>query len=82
MFRLNKICKTTQQCLQPVLLLIPEVPVKISNDKTKFITFEPKVCAGQPAGSTSYKNYVWVIEEGSPQQWIELMQDWMQKGKI
>ena len=42
MFRLNEIRKTMQQHLQPMLSLIPEVPVKISNDKSKFITFEPK----------------------------------------
>ena len=41
----------------------------------QFITFELKVRAGQPAGSTNYKKYVRVFEEGSPQQWIELMQD-------
>ena len=75
MFRLNEIRKTAQQRIQPMLSLVPEVPVKISNDKSKFITFELKVCAGQPAGSTNYKKYVQVFEEGSPQQWIELMQD-------
>ena len=75
MFRLNEICKTTQQRLQPVLLLVPEIPIKVSDDKSKFMTFELKVCTGQPAGSTNYKKYVWVFEEGSPQQWIELMQD-------
>ena len=75
MFRLNEIMKTSQKRLQPVLSLVPEVPVKISDDKSKFITFELKVRAGQPAGSTSYKKYVRVFEEGSPQQWIELMQD-------
>ena len=75
MFRLNKIRKTMQQRLQPVLSLIPEVPVKISDDKSKFIIFELKIRAGQPAGSTSYKKYVQVFEEGSPQHWIELMQD-------
>ena len=58
MFRLNEIRKTTQQHLLPVLSLIPEVPVKISDDKSMFITFELKVCAGQPAGSTSYKKHV------------------------
>ena len=58
MFRLNKNRKTTQQRLPPVLSLIPEVPVKISDDKRKFITFELKVSGGQPAGTTSYKIYV------------------------
>ena len=70
MFRLNEIRKTTQQRLQPVLSLMSETPVKVSDDKSKFITFELKVRAGQPAGSTNYKKYVRVFEEGSPQQWI------------
>ena len=66
-----------------MLSLVLEVPVKIFDDKSKFITFELKVCAGQPAGSTSYKKYVRGFQEGSTQQWIELMQDfcelWIQK---
>jgi hypothetical protein len=68
--------------LQPVLPLLPEVlptkgqdKLKFINFKLKFINFELKFCAGQPAGSTTYKKLVRVFEEGSPQQWINLIQD-------
>jgi hypothetical protein len=51
-------------------------------DKAKFISFELKSCAGQLAGSTTYKEFVRVFEEGTPQQWIDLIHDaeeiWMQ----
>jgi hypothetical protein len=59
--------------LQPVLPLVPEVLPTIEQDKSKFVTFELKVRAGQPVGSTMYKKFVRVFEEGTPQQWIELV---------
>jgi hypothetical protein len=61
--------------LQPVLPLIPEVLPTKDQDKSKFVTFELKVRAGQPAGSTNYKKFVRVFEEGTPQQWIDLVRD-------
>jgi hypothetical protein len=73
--------KTTFSChggklkLSPLVFpLLPEVlPTK---------DFELKSRAGQPAGSTTYKKFVHVFEEGSPQQWIDLIRDleeiWMQ----
>jgi hypothetical protein len=68
--------------LQLVLPLLPEVLPTKDQDKLKFINFELKSCAGQPAGSTTYKKFVPVFEEGSRQQWINLIQDleeiWMQ----
>jgi hypothetical protein len=68
--------------LQPVLPLLPEVLPTKDQDKSKFINFELKSRAGQPAGSTTYKKFVRVFEEGSPQQWIDLIRDleeiWMQ----
>jgi hypothetical protein len=75
MFRLTELQKTAHQRIQPVLSLVPEPPLKINEDKSKFITFELKVRAGQPAGNSTYKKYVRVFEEGSPQQWIDLAQD-------
>jgi hypothetical protein len=61
--------------LQPVLPLVPEsLPTK-EQDKSKFISFELKSPAGQPAGSTTYKKFVCVFEEGTPQQWINLIHD-------
>jgi hypothetical protein len=56
--------------LQPVLpLLRPEVLPTKDRDKAKFISFKLKSsCAGQPAGSMTYKKFVCVFEEGTPQQ--------------
>jgi hypothetical protein len=61
--------------LQPVLPLLPEVLPTKDQDKAKFISFELKSRAGQPAGSTTYKKFVCVFEEGTPQQWIDLIRD-------
>ena len=61
--------------LQPVLPLIPDTLPTKDQDKSKFVTFELKVRAGQPAGSTTYKKFVRVFEEGTPQQWIDLVRD-------
>ena len=58
-----------------MLSLVPEAPLKIAKDKSKFITFELRVRAGQPAGSTTYKKYVRVFEEGSPNSGFDLAQD-------
>jgi hypothetical protein len=61
--------------LQPVLPLLPEVLPTKDQDKLKFTNFELKSRAGQPAGSTTYKKFVRVFEEGSPQQWTDLIRD-------
>jgi hypothetical protein len=61
--------------LQPVLPLLPEVLSTKDQDKAKFISFELKSRAGQPSGSTTYKKFVRVFEEGTPQQWIDLIRD-------
>jgi hypothetical protein len=61
--------------LQPVLPLLPEVLPTKDQDKAKFISFKLKSRAGQPADSTTYKKFVRVFEEGTPQQWIDLIQD-------
>jgi hypothetical protein len=56
--------------LRPVLPLLPEVLPTKDRDKSKFINFELKSHASQPAESTTYKKFVHVFEEGSLQQWI------------
>jgi hypothetical protein len=61
--------------LQPVLPLLPEILPTKDQDKAKFILFKLKARAGQPAGSTTYKKFVRVFEEGTPQQWINLIRD-------
>jgi hypothetical protein len=67
--------KLKPSTLQPVLPLLPEVLPTKDQDKSKFIDFELKSRAGQPAGSTTYEKLVQVFEEGSPQQWIDLIRD-------
>jgi hypothetical protein len=54
--------------LQSVLPLVLETLPTKEQDKSKFISFELKSRAGQPAGSTTYRKFVWVFEEGTPQQ--------------
>jgi hypothetical protein len=71
----NFVSKFKPSPLQPVLPLIPDALPSKEQDKSKFITFELKVRAGQPAGSTTYKKFVRVFEEGTPQQWIDLVRD-------
>jgi hypothetical protein len=61
--------------LQPVVPLLPEVLPTKDQDKAKFILFELRSRTGQPAGSTTYKKFVHVFEEGTPQQWIDLIRN-------
>ena len=61
--------------LQPV---IPLVPIKLptaSEDKGKFVAFELKTRVGAANDSTKYKKYVRIFEEGTPQEWIDLLRD-------
>jgi hypothetical protein len=59
--------------LQPVSPLLPEVLPTKNQDKAKFILFKLKSRAGQPASSTTYKKFLRVFKEGTPQQWINLI---------
>ena len=66
-------------------LVLPLVPIKIASvDKAKgtFLVFELNTWTGQAATSTKYKKYIRKFEEGTPQEWIDLMRDvmeiWMQ----
>ena len=61
--------------LQPILPLIPEILPSRDEEKGKYLSFELKSRAGQPTGSTTYKKYIRVFEEGTPQQWIDLVKD-------
>ena len=57
--------------------VLPLVPPKISSedlkDKTKFVTFDLKVKAGGAAASPSYKKSMRTFEEGTPQEWIDVL---------
>ena len=60
---------------KPVLPLIPEkVATEDDSDKSLFIGIHVKACAGGPNDHT-YKKYVRKFEEGTPQAWINLIQD-------
>ena len=71
----SRIPKKKSGSLQPVLPLVPEkLPTK-EDDKSIFLTFELKAQEGQPDGATKYKKSKRKFEEGSPQQWIDLIKD-------
>jgi hypothetical protein len=57
--------------MQPILLLVPERLESYNKDKTTFITFDLKVCAGTGAGTPSYKKHMRTFDEGTPQEWME-----------
>ena len=61
--------------LQPVLPLIPEKLPSKDEEKGSFIAFELKSRVGQPDNGTKYKKFVRKFEEGTPQQWIDLLRD-------
>jgi hypothetical protein len=59
--------------MQPILPLVPK-RLKLDNkDKTTFITFDLKVHAGTGAGTPSYKKHMRTFDEGTPQEWMELL---------
>ena len=66
--------KKKGRSLQPVLPLIPEKLPSKEDDKSSF-TFDLNVKEGQNMNSTKYKKSVCKFEEGSPQQWIDLLKD-------
>ena len=61
--------------LTPVL---PLVPIKLptpDEEKGKWLTFELQTRVGQPATATKYKKQCRKFEEGTPQEWIDLLRD-------
>jgi hypothetical protein len=67
--------KKTAGVLQPVLPLVPMSLPTTDEDKSQFVTVELKSRVGQPADSTKYKKHIRKFEEGTPQQWIDIMRD-------
>ena len=61
--------------LQPILPLVPEKLPKEDNDKGKFITMELKAKAGSGASASTYKKFIRKFDEGSVQQWIDVLDD-------
>jgi len=58
--------------VKPIVPLEREVPEDPDDDKSKFVTMEVK---NRADGKTTYKMSVRVFEEGSPQQWLQLLGD-------
>jgi hypothetical protein len=61
--------------LQPVLPLVPLKLPSAEDEKGMFLSFELMARVGQPATSMKYKKQVRKFEEGTPQQWINLLRD-------
>jgi hypothetical protein len=59
--------------MQLILPLVPERLESDNKDKTTFITFNLKVCAGTGAGTPSYKKHMQTFDKGTSQEWIELL---------
>ena len=57
------------------LPIIPLTKLKTTDDadKSKYITFELKVSAGSGRGQPSYKKHVETFEEGTPQEWMDVL---------
>ena len=73
----SRIPRTTKRAgsLIPVLPLLPiKLPTPVE-EKGKWLTFELKTRVGQPNDATKYKKQVRKFEEGSPQEWIDLLCD-------
>ena len=61
-----------------LLHVLPLIPLKlpsVEEDKGKYIAFKLKTRVGQPLDATRYKKYVRKFEEGSPQEWIDMLKD-------
>ena len=68
--------KSAPKKFSPLQAILPLVRVKLpvdDEDKSKFITFDLKVRAGAAAGSPNYKKSMRVFEEGSPQEWMDVL---------
>jgi hypothetical protein len=59
--------------MQPILPWVPKRLESDNKDKTTFITFNLKVCAGTGAGTPSYKKHMPTFDKGTPQEWMELL---------
>ena len=67
--------------VKPIIPLEVEKPEDPDDDKSKFVSMEVK---NRVDGKTTYKMHLRLFEEGSPQQWLELLHDirivWTQNG--
>ncbi len=70
---LNKSKTNKASPIQPILPLIRTAHKKDEEDKSCYITFEIKARAGAPATSQSYKKAMRLFEEGTPEEWMEVL---------
>ena len=60
-----------------LLSFLPLVPLKLlageEKEKAKYITFELKICMGMGAGASTYKNYLRMFDEETPQEWMDVI---------
>ena len=61
--------------MEPVLPLIPEKIADREQEKHKYIVLELKMKAMGGRNTATYKKYVRKFNEGTPQEWIEFMED-------
>ena len=61
--------------LLPVLPLLPIKSLGVEEEKGRYIAFDLRTRVGQPSDATKYKKYVRKFEEGSPQEWIDMLKD-------
>jgi hypothetical protein len=47
----------------------------MKEEKGRLIAFSLKTRVGQPSDATKYKKYIKKFEEGSPQEWIDMLRD-------
>ena len=64
--------------LQPVLPLVPIKIESVDKGKGTFLVFKLNTQTGQAAMSMKDKKYICKFEEGTPQEWIDLMRDVME----
>ena len=80
----GRIPKKKGGSLQPVLPLIPEKLPRKEEDKSAFLSFELKMQVDQAENATKFKKFVRKFEEGTLQQWVDLVKDlreiWRQNG--
>ncbi len=70
---LNKSKINKASPIQPILPLIQTLHEKDDKDKSQYITFKIKARAGAPATSQSYKKAMRLFEEGTPEEWMEVL---------
>ena len=63
----------TSPTFLPVIPLVKQKLAIDDKDKSAFITFELKVRAGTGAGTPSYKKNMRTFEEGTPQEWMDVL---------